>query len=493
MFSKFSTTLCLVAAMLMLVPGELLLAQEEGQVIIISEKVGETIDREERDRYGLFPASQNFQSAMILQLPDSSYVAEISEEYRGVRKIRKLPLDQATVNMLTGRIDNFDELSSAEKAEIRTRYEKIREAITASSEWREGKVIVISPKVGESIDRDERDRYQLFPGSLNFLSAVILQLPDSSYVAEITEEQDGDKKVRTITIDQHILDELRGLIDTGVGPSPTLKGRFPTRPKDLETIIQQQSAVKKAKEQAKIMMKEKWTKERWREESSYDRGLSYRASGAVLGFTLGAMAGMLIGKGFQGRKVERSIHHPGEWEGPEAWTEAFYSYEHRYAPLWGGAIGGIGGAATGYYFGKKADKQYYILVPRNIRTMQTESPGSANCVFGFSIMGPIMGGVAGYALYMPTSGEAGKDFGWPHFAGGFFAGGALGSAFMSGYTSRAKYKRLWEESLLEKKPESSLDIQLMPLDPTAFALQARRLPSGEIIYEYHVDMLRVRF
>ena len=365
-----------------------------------------------------------------------------------------------------------------------------------------GKVIVISEKVGETIDREERSRYRLFPGSLNFLSAIILQLPDSSYAAEITEEKEGIKQVRTLPIDQETLEKLREHInyyekrlpiDSPFPPIVPAKPSSPSETRHLSPLEHMtiKGKVKEAKKQAKIMMKEKWTKERWREESRHDRATSYRSAGGVLGFALGATAGMLIGKGLQGRKVERTVYHPGGWNDP-SWTEEFYSYKHRHAPIWGAAIGGIGGAVTGYYFGKKADKEYYILIPRNIRMMETK-PSRSGCLFGFGLLGPIMGGVAGYSLYMPMSGDASEDFGWPQFACGFFAGGFLGSAVISSYNRRAKYKRLWEESLLEEKLESSLDIQIMPLDPTTFALRPRRLPSGEIIYEYHVDMLRVHF
>lgn len=495
--------------------GQQELPQEAGagKVIVISEKVGETIDEKERDRYCLFPASHNFQSAMILQLPDGGYVAEISEEYRGAKKIRRLPLDQATLHGIRDRIDNFGKISSAEKAEIRARYEKVRGAITASSEWKEGQVIILSPKVGETIDLEERNYYGIFLGSLNFHSAVVLQLPDSSYVAEITEEQDGGKKVRTMPIDQQTLDQLREHINTAIGPAPVVKGRFSARPKDLKTIIQQQAAVKEAKGQAQKLVKEKWTKERWREEGSYDRGLSYRVSGAVLGFTLGAAAGMLIGRGFQGREVREVINERTSWEGG-GWgepsyevtkfqTEYSYSYKNKDAPIYSAAIGGISGGIVGYYLSKKLDKKYYILVPRDIRMQKTKSMSFSTGCLGFGLLGPIMGGLAGYTLYAPTlyksewkkgkeSGEE-KRFGWSQFWGGYFAGSILGTIIVAGYSGRAQHKSLWEASLLRAKPESSLDIQFVPLDRYALSLQPIKSPSGETFYEYRLDLVRMRF
>ena len=228
MLTKFSKVLCMVAAMLMLVPGEPLLAQEKGQVVVISPKVGEIIDRDERHFYGIFPASRDFHSAVILQRPDGSYVAEITEEYRGVRKVRTLPIDSLTLDRLRNRIDTFDQLSPAEKTEIRARYEGIREATTAEKAWihygheglretlrvsperrEEGRVMVISPQVGETIDREERDRYWLFPGCQNFFCAAVLQLPDSHHVMEVTEEKKGVKQARTFAIDGQMMLQLR--------------------------------------------------------------------------------------------------------------------------------------------------------------------------------------------------------------------------------------------------------------------------------------------
>jgi len=100
MLSKSAKSLLLISAALMLIPGELVQAQEEGKVIVLSPEVGETIDRQERDRYNLFPASQGFHSATVLQKPDGSYVAEITEERNGSKQVRTLPIDQQTLDIM---------------------------------------------------------------------------------------------------------------------------------------------------------------------------------------------------------------------------------------------------------------------------------------------------------------------------------------------------------------------------------------------------------
>lgn len=355
-----------------------------------------------------------------------------------------------------------------------------------------GKVIVLSEKVGEIIDLEERNYYRLFLFSKNFQSAVILQQPDSSFVLQITEEMEGIKQLRTQPIERKILNRLRQYIDNFENLTPVDKARWVGLDNEIMKTVILNTKIKEAKGRAKEFAKEKWTKERWREESLSDRGMSYHTAGGLLGFTLGAAAGMLIGKGFQGKKVARQEYHEGGWFGGP-WTENFYSYEHKYAPHWGAAVGGTLGAVIGYSLGKKADKEYYLLVPKHIRMEKTKSSWFGYGSFGFLGMGSGMCGITGWALYTPMSGRAGKkDFG-PECVGGYLVGSIAGTMMAAGFDSRAKHKRLWEESLLEEKPESSLDIRFIPLDPTAFSIHPRKLPNGETFYEYRMNLLRVRF
>ena len=100
MLSRTFKSLILVSVALTLSFGDWAEAQEKGQVIVINPKVGVVIDREERDRYHLFSASRDFHCATIFQLPDSSYVAEITENTDGVKRVRTLPIDQRTLDLL---------------------------------------------------------------------------------------------------------------------------------------------------------------------------------------------------------------------------------------------------------------------------------------------------------------------------------------------------------------------------------------------------------
>jgi hypothetical protein len=356
-----------------------------------------------------------------------------------------------------------------------------------------GKVIVISEKVGETIDLNERNHYRLFLFSQNFQSAVILQLPDSSFVAQITEEKEGIEQLQTVPIDRQTIFILRKYIDDFEKLTPSdklallkIKESKNTGPENLTARMTE------ARRQAKTLMKEKWDKKWWREETQNDLGTSYRTSGMLVGFLAGSAAGMLIGKGFQGKKVVRQEYHEGGW-GSGPWTENFYSYKSKYAPHWGAAIGGVGGAVAGYCIGKKADKEYYILVPREIRMEKTKSSWFVNFLGGFGFTGLVMGGITGLTLYTPMTGTEGKlDFG-PECVGGYLAGSILGTSIVAGLIGRNERMRLWEDSILEQKPESLLDIRFVPMDPEAFCVLPKKLPSGETFYEYRMDLMRIRF
>jgi len=355
------------------------------------------------------------------------------------------------------------------------------------------KVVVISDRVGETIDLKERNYYHLFPLTKNFQSAVFLRQPDSTLVLQISEKTDGIEKLRTQRVDWKIVSMFRQYIDHFENLSPVDKRGFFYSEDEERRAIVLKAIIRGARQRANMGAKEKWSKERWRAERSNDRGWSYRSAYGMFGFTLGSAAGMIIGKGFQGKKVERQEYHPGGWFGGP-WTENFYSHEHKYAPYWGAALGGISGVLAGCYLGKKADKEYYLLVPPDIRMEPAKSSWIGNILFGGCVTGTIMGGISGLTLYAPESHTADVTaFGPGEFLGGYIVGATVGTVMIAAFKSRAKHQQLWEDSQQQQTPESSMDIQLVPLDPTAFSIHTRKLPNGEIFYEYRMDLLRIRF
>ena len=62
-------------------------------------------------------------------------------------------------------------------------------ALSASSRAQEtARVVIVSARVGEVIDRGERDAYKLFGSISDFHSAVFYMLPDSAYAGRVTPE-----------------------------------------------------------------------------------------------------------------------------------------------------------------------------------------------------------------------------------------------------------------------------------------------------------------
>lgn len=239
-----------------------------------------------------------------------------------------------------------------------------------------------------------------------------------------------------------------------------------------------------------------WTKERWMEEYRYDQGATYRSSGGALGFILGAVVGMLIGKGFQGKKVTRTEKYNGWFKSS---TTKHYSYENKNTPHLGAIIGCIAGGVAGYYLGKKADKQYYIDVPKYIRIQKTTSSVSANSLTGFLLFGPLLAILTTWAFDTRSSVTTGGLLNLPDL--GDFNTGLVAYIVSSitriiiaaGSNNRETHIKMWEESSQEKKLESTLDIRFMSSEPSVFTIIPKKLPGGETYHEYKLDIDRAHF
>ncbi len=127
MFRIFNFSIfCLI--ILSLTSFQQLHAQEEGEIIIISELVGEVIDLEERNKYNLFPYIEGFQSAVFLKLPDGSYLLKITylEETTGEQKIKRILGTESSIRQYGSKIDHFENIPAG-KYQCRFDYEKVGE------------------------------------------------------------------------------------------------------------------------------------------------------------------------------------------------------------------------------------------------------------------------------------------------------------------------------------------------------------------------------
>ncbi|MBN1349529.1 hypothetical protein JXJ21_08980 [candidate division KSB1 bacterium] len=79
-------------------------------IIIISERVGEVIDQEEKARYHLFPDIKSFRSAILQKSADDNYVFKITyiDELTGDEKIKQVPQKKAQVKQIKKHIEKFE-------------------------------------------------------------------------------------------------------------------------------------------------------------------------------------------------------------------------------------------------------------------------------------------------------------------------------------------------------------------------------------------------
>ncbi|MBI4551409.1 MAG: hypothetical protein HY710_04025 [Candidatus Latescibacteria bacterium] len=83
----------------------------------------------------------------------------------------------------------------------------------AAAQEPEGRVIVVSPRVGEVIDAGERERFGLFPMIHTFHSARFLLLPDSALVADVTLMENGVERTQRIRLPKTMLTTIRETIE----------------------------------------------------------------------------------------------------------------------------------------------------------------------------------------------------------------------------------------------------------------------------------------
>ena len=85
--------------------------EQEGEIIIISERVGEVIDLEEREKFNLFRFAEGFQSATLFKLPDSSYVWKITclDSITGEQPVLQFPTTKIEIDRLSQHIDHYEE------------------------------------------------------------------------------------------------------------------------------------------------------------------------------------------------------------------------------------------------------------------------------------------------------------------------------------------------------------------------------------------------
>ena len=115
---------------------------ENGEIIVISDRVGKEIDKAESNKFNLFQNIEGYHSAIIYELPDSTYILQIKsiDKKTGEIKITDTPHLLKTIEKTRDYIDRFEEIQAKRNDD-------------------ENKMtFVISNRVGLEIDRDSSNR-----------------------------------------------------------------------------------------------------------------------------------------------------------------------------------------------------------------------------------------------------------------------------------------------------------------------------------------------
>jgi len=192
--------------------------EEQGEIIIISERVGKEIDQEENDKFKIFEGVKGFQSAVYIKLPDGRYFLKITylDEKTGEIKISRIQQSDVSIKIRGDYIDRFEEIQARREEEERG-----------------GEIIIISGRVGEEIDREKRDNYKLFQEVKGFQSAVLIKLPDNRFILKIIyqDDQTGELEIDRIQQSKESINNIRYSID-----------HFGEKQADQDTVYQEPGA-----------------------------------------------------------------------------------------------------------------------------------------------------------------------------------------------------------------------------------------------------------
>ncbi|MBI4723309.1 MAG: hypothetical protein HY769_10030 [Candidatus Stahlbacteria bacterium] len=178
--------------------GGTALAENEEKVIILSDKVGEVIDVIEREHFEFFQDIKGFKSAVLLQLPDSTYVAEIRYEKDGMEEKTRFQQSEREIEILRDYLDRYEEISKSdenkrafeEKWNI-PRMEYVKRdtgKVFMYSPVSRLKAIELSPYVGKTIDETENKHFELF--DVKDLEEAIILKEDTLYYLLIKSKTD---------------------------------------------------------------------------------------------------------------------------------------------------------------------------------------------------------------------------------------------------------------------------------------------------------------
>ena len=116
MLQKAILSVLLFFSILMISPDRCRGQEKEGEVAILSEKIGDRIDLEESKIYGLFYSTEGFQSAVLYKYPDGVYAFKViyKDDVSGEERVKWISRTEAEIIQIRELIDNFQKKQEEE-------------------------------------------------------------------------------------------------------------------------------------------------------------------------------------------------------------------------------------------------------------------------------------------------------------------------------------------------------------------------------------------
>jgi hypothetical protein len=154
-------------------------AQQCNKVVILSKRVGLTVEKSERDYFHIFGSFEDFKRAFVYLSPSGKYFVKFTSQKQGsVEKDTIIFYSEISILNLAEKIDHFEELADGTYTMGETL--PILSTVEVDSISQVKNIVAdimsrIRNIVGDTIDISERNFYRLFPWVSGFNKAVIQQ------------------------------------------------------------------------------------------------------------------------------------------------------------------------------------------------------------------------------------------------------------------------------------------------------------------------------
>jgi hypothetical protein len=283
-------------------------AQQSNKVVILSKRVGLSVEKSERDYFHIFGGLKDFKCAVVYLSPSGKYFVKFTSQKQGsVEKDTTIFYSEISILNLAEKIDHFEEIADGTYTMGETTPILSTEEVDSISQVKNvAKDILSQVKniVGDTIDIDERKFYGLFPQISDFNKAIIQQNSESSLDFRIFYEQ-GNLLKDSIYKSFYSTGDLLKMLDSAEEKRELEAKEFKKGPATLllrtgeivaGEILSIQSNELHFNEQAhKIEAKEKLNSDRLINKDEIRKIIIRGESNALLGAGIGLLGGVTVG------------------------------------------------------------------------------------------------------------------------------------------------------------------------------------------------------